>query len=616
MASNINPFVYPQGPSAPISTSYLLDEANAVDLLEKDASSPQRVIVVSSAIPLVFCKFSDNKGGAWVSPPAARYGLQLSDTQDNLFSFGMVVSDGKIGVIADEDVYKGTFALADLTDTQVTNAFGEMPTTGFNYSFTSETTEPGSPGTEDTTNVVVDVDDAVKTDRNAFLSPVFWERVFRFTSISSLSFTLEVVDDLTFDPTVYPFLVRVYRNRTLLDEIFTPVTSYNFSHNNNGVNDTYEIELLEPPDISDYPTFVDVSLSPFRSTTHRITTTPGEPATPPTYTTVGLPLSPGSGGTFTGMSCLAVRGTYTQSAIIGDYREQVRCFVRNGVEVKNLSTDTIESSNNFIDLAYYLLKVNNVSDELIDLDGMLSARNFLEINGLRFNGVLSSSVNLRAYFEAVAPGLLLRFVQNAGRFSFKPVLPLTTAGNLDTASIPPVKVFTQDNVLVGSFTKNYYSSQLRKPICVLLSWRDQFSQAYSVTVTTEIRYLDTAIDGPFETYDFSDFITDIDHASLVGKYILSSRARTTHSVRFSTYFDDVVPGQKAAGQIEPLDIIRLNIEATTQSGAVAVNGFYQVSSISEAAEGVLEIEAIHFPADDTGASLVIADMLGTGYAVT
>ena len=52
-----------------------------------------------------------------------------------------------------------------------------------------------------------------------------------------------------------------------------------------------------------------------------------------------------------------------------------------------------------------------------DLQAFRDARQFFETNGLHFNGTISASVNLRSYFEAVAPGMLLKFIQSGGSFS-------------------------------------------------------------------------------------------------------------------------------------------------------------------------------------------------------
>lgn len=611
-----NPFIDPQSPATPISTNFLRDEFDAVDTVEKDATGEQRVIAIGSSIPIVFCKFADNSGGTWVSPPAARYGLQLSDTLENSFALGLVISEGEIGGIDSADVYKGAFKLSDLSDTGITNSFGSMPTEGYDYSFSNTTTTPGNPGTPDEEIIEKVVDSEIQINYSAFASSISYSTAFTFFDTSALSFTIRVVDDARVAvPTAYIFGFRVTVNGVTVEEsIGTLSSSYSFSHDNNNVSATYRVQVT---DAFDYiPSFPDIVLSPFARESLITTIIPGEPATLPVYTTVGLPLSPGSGGTFANMSCLAVRGAYTQDASIGDYKEQIRCFVRNGIKVESVEDGTIDSSDNFMDLAYYLLKANKISDALIDLDGFKIIRNFLSENKLRFNGTIANAVNMREFFTAVAPGLMLRFVQDSGKFSFKSALPLSANGRINTGTVSPVKTFTADNILANSLTKTYYDSHLHKPICVLISWREQFAQAYSVAVTTEIRYTDSALEGPYESYDFSDFITDVNHATLVGKYILSSRARTTHAIRFSTFFDTNAGGEKLAGQLQPMDIIRVNFTSSTQQGSFEINDAYQVVGIAESIDGSVQIDAIHFPVDEGGASLIAADMFGDAYAVS
>ena len=152
-ASFNNPFVYPQSPAAPIATNFLRDQGTSVVAVEKAGSSSQRALSIGGAVPIVFGKFANDTGGVWVSAPAARYGLQLKDTDNSSFSFGLVISDGKLGPISENDIYKGSFKLADLPNRNYTNAYGFMPEVGYDYSFSETVTTPGSPGTDDTVNV-------------------------------------------------------------------------------------------------------------------------------------------------------------------------------------------------------------------------------------------------------------------------------------------------------------------------------------------------------------------------------------------------------------------------------------------------------------------------------
>lgn len=595
---NDSPFVYPQTSAKPISTNYLVDETASVEIVEKEASGSQRVIATGTAIPIVFGRYLDNAGGVWVSPAAARVGLQIRDLLNSEFSFGLVVSEGEIGPISDADIFKGAFNLDDLTNRDYSNAYGFMPTAGYDYSFSETVTTPGTPGTGGSTSTGTKTVTINQTN-SAYLDTSSYVTLLARSTDREIRVTLTVTEGSTTNS--MPFAWRVLANNIVVRS-GTGSGSASVSYNA-GKSVSWRIELKATSKTG----FAKLVMT---GTGYRITTsvTPGTPAVPPVYTTTGLPLFPGAGGNFIGMSCLAVKAEYEADGDQRDIQEQVRCFVRNGMFVKNLVNNTTGSSSNFIDLAYYLLKANQVSDELIDIQGLRDMRNFLDVNKLRFNGVLATSTNLRQFFSAVAPGLMLKPVQDAGRFSFKPVLPLDNDGNIDSGSITPAKVFTNDNMIEGSYQKSYYDTQLRKPFCVLLSWREQLRQKYSSVITSEFRYKGTAVDGPFETYDYSDFITDINHASVVANYILSSRARTTHSISFSTYLDSEAVDEKLAGELEIMDVIRVE---TTNSTGLDSDQFYQISSVTESANGQLDIEAIHFPSDATGASLVAADVLGS-----
>ena len=628
----LDPFIAQQSAAAPISTNLLRDEYDAVATVEKDATGEQRVVAVGNSIPLVYGKFEDNVGGVWVSPPAARYGLKLTDTLGDSFALGLVISDGEIGSISIDDVYKGAFSLKDISASAVSFAYGSMPSSGFDYTFSTVTTIPGTPEIPATPDTIIPGTAPVyqtteeKDNQARSKSIGFTGGSYNALGKNAISFTAKVEDQ---DGNEYAFNYRFRRFATILakSEAFdsTGVTSISLSDDNGEDSENYEFRV-EPPFLKSWPASalinLKIKLNPYEDIERTKTLvspgtpstvipgTPAVPAVPTSYNTVGLPLSPGSGGTFSGLSCLAVKGTYTVEAKLGDYKEQVRCFVRNGVKVKDIITNTVASSSNFANLAYYLLKVNNVSDNLIDIASFQEAHRFTAKNKLFFNGVVNNPVNLRDYLARIAPGFLLRFVQIDGKFAFKPVLPITENGTFASSSVAPAKIIDESMILQGSYEKTYYSSQQRKPICVLVTWREQLSKPYSINTTTEIRYTGTAASGPFEQYDFSDFITNRLHSELVGKYILASRKHITHSVSFALAYDEVADvGEKLVAQLQPMDIIQINRSAqVSRHGEFSASEYYQIASISETAAGQVTIEANHFPTSEGGASLIAGDI--------
>lgn len=637
------PFITRQSASVPITTNLLRDEFDAVATVEKEASGEQRVVAIGNSIPVVFGKFENNVGGVWVSPPAAKYGLQITDTLGNSFSLGLVVSDGEIGPIAITDIYKGAFNLNSLSEAASVFQFGGMPTAGFNYTFSSTSTIPGKPAIPATPDIIIPgtapIIDIQETKDNQAKSKFIGSLGGRFSgSASKVSTTVTVInrDNNVTQNFLYEFRVkgRTVDKSNSFDRV--GVSSRSFSFDLGTDVGSYDI-IVEPPfatsqftDPSDpFPSW-RINLSPFSSSSffkvtvkagtpaQTIPGTPEIPAVPTTFTTVGLPLFPGANGSFAGLSCLAVRGKYLIEANLGDFKEQVRCFVRNGIKVLDITTNQTGSSNNFLNLAYYLLKKNGVPDSLIDLDSFKLCYSFTVANNLFFNGVINNPVNLRDYLSRVAEGFLLRLVQVNGKLAFKPVLPILGNKTFNNSSVSEDKVIDIKDIISDTLSISYLPIYERKPFCAVVSWREQLSQAYSVAVSSEVRFTGTAIDGPFEQYDFSDFITNRLHSELVGKYILASRKFITHTISFSIPLDTASESiGKLVGQLQPLDIIRLTgTQTSSLDGALQLADYYQISSISESAQGEVLINASHFPTDAGGTSLIVSSILTSSYSLT
>ena len=133
--------------------------------------------------------------------------------------------------------------------------------------------------------------------------------------------------------------------------------------------------------------------------------------------------APGSGGTYGGHVLPAVRGAYEAGG--GCRATANKSAVLSATALRSRTWRQARgSSDNFIDLAYHLLKKNQVSDDLIDLQAFSDARQFLEATGLHFNGTILGERQ---------PAFLLRggsarddaeIYADAGKFSFKPVLPI------------------------------------------------------------------------------------------------------------------------------------------------------------------------------------------------
>lgn len=594
MTSNPN-YIAPQSASAPITTNLRKDELAALLTVEQGATAQQRIAATGNSIPLVFCRQTGGVGGAWVTPPAVRFGVEENANTGDYFAFGLVISDGQIPAIAESDVWKGPIRVNTLSGYGITNAFGSLPTSGYNYTLTSVGADTPATSTTNTENL------QYRGDRVNF---AFTGNSYTYTieNCTSINFYVQIFKEPTtgFVTTYFSQWKLLANGVVIAEEGGTGPLTTEFSYSGSfstpttvqiqAINAFYSGYWPSPAYMAFFRLYYD----------YRKTTTITTPQIPGAVT--NLPLFAGSGGSFAGMSTLAVRGRYAVDAETGIYKQQVRCFVRNGVQIDRVLGGN-GSSCSFPDLAYYLLKnANKVSTQLIDLPSFQGAERFNAKYELFFNGVLANSVNLRDYLTRVAPLFLLRFVQTNGKFGLKPVLPLDGAFNVSTAAIAPVYAFNDGNIVTGTYQKEYIDINQRKPFCALMTWRAQTDSVYGTPRTNEVRYANTAIDGPFEQYDMEEFCTTENHATLIGRYILASRKLTTHTVSFQT--------TELIGSLAPTDIISVTWDYSSSFAAgESKTIFYQVDTVTEGANGIFSVEATHFPTTAAGVSQVALDML-------
>jgi hypothetical protein len=116
---------------------------------------------------------------------------------------------------------------------------------------------------------------------------------------------------------------------------------------------------------------------------------------------------------------------------------------------------------------------------------------------------------------------------------------------------------------------------------------------------TEVRYTGTAVDGPYEQHDLSEFCSSENHAVKVGAYIISKRRHVTHRVQLGVKPDAFNP-TLAAG-----DLVRVRLERVASTGADSVHDYlYEVDRIGKSITGEVRIDLTHFPVDASLASIV------------
>jgi len=351
--------------------------------------------------------------------------------------------------------------------------------------------------------------------------------------------------------------------------------------------------------------------------------------------------------------------------------DQVRAWIPDGVSTLRFDTNTIGPANKFSDLVYFLLTDKRsgvgrrVSADLIDTAGFTRTSKFLVQNRIYFDGVIEEQSNIREYISQLAPLHMCNFVIVNGKFSVEPALPTNADGSLRQEAVQISALFTSGNIIEDTFAVNYLEADDRQNFRAVMTYREgaknQLPEQRSMMVTWADAG-DAFNQAKMETFDMSGFCTYREHAFIVARYLLSVRRRVTHTVSFKTTPEGLylAPGQyirvitkaspnvsynngviDSAGNVTSLgdtltgtydifayrsgdtdvrlttltvvngvtaDAALFNSLFTVRNEATNCN-IYQVDQITMDADGLVEIQASHFPCDSSLRSLIVQDVL-------
>ena len=88
----------------------------------------------------------------------------------------------------------------------------------------------------------------------------------------------------------------------------------------------------------------------------------------------------------------------------------------------------------------------------------------------------------------VSPYFLLTPRQVDGRYGLWPVCPMNAAGELSRDEVIPAMTITADDIVAGSYSRSYISAYDKRPVCLIMVYRDQPENSVGQTVTVEVRY--------------------------------------------------------------------------------------------------------------------------------
>ena len=315
------------------------------------------------------------------------------------------------------------------------------------------------------------------------------------------------------------------------------------------------------------------------------------------YIDHAMPVFCGTSGSYSNLTTLSFEIELNPYA---DWNKQLSMFVRNGLQVTRLVDNTAGSSNNFVDLAKYLMTQSlKVPNDLIDDASLTIAANFTNANSFLFNGVIDGSQNLSDWLQKTSYNFLLRLTNTNGKFGLIPRLPYNTDRTIKTTKVTPKFQFTEEHILPGGFSINYISLEDREPVCITAQWRQQPEASYGLVRTVDVRYKDEALSGPFVSIDLSQYCTTENHAIKVATYKIASRKYLTHylriKVRERSYNKDLTVG----------DLVRVRLRRETSEVEIEYHDFvYEITRIEKTFGSVINYDLTHFPIDSEGRSLV------------
>jgi hypothetical protein len=650
LAAN-KPAAQPQ-PKAEIGTTALRNDATPAKSKkpQTDLGKQQTVATAGDTVPIVFCKRSGGVGGAWVQPAMIKTG-----SNDFVGSFLYVISQGQMmSSPAKVSTWVGTrsvMLLPDASSITLTHYYASAATMAaapnvcpisggeifcgvdtFSYLLPLNGTSAGilaypdgvnyynkfnviTRGTGDTSNSVVVIANSditiLNTATGADVTAAVWSYfgINPATSTTILNAVLGAGGVITGGHTVgtilrFPSsgydapdpnywtslygvagpLVESYDTATIDNQVnpSNPASTGTLDGTQNEIHLSAYSDPTSPPGSADFTVFSDITYLQID----------GDIYDPPS------------------------QGSYPTTT------RQISTYYENGISVDLYSGGLVSgsyatgASNQFVDLTMYLFTQIKRADGAatadiaapIDVSNLQALATFCSNTGLFFNGVLDQSVNIIDYISKVAPFFLLSFISSNGRYSLRPLLPITGANAIDVTALTPAATFTEANILPGSFSKQYDDADERRAINVSLLWRESEPTIIGMQRTTTVRYAATDNNAPTVQFDMTDFCSSAAHATIYGKYELARRKYSTHSISFATPL--------LTTNLIPTQIIKVQRQRISSKGDNRTEiDWYQITNIKHGSDGISTINAMHFPVDGSDIAQISNEVVNGTFEV-
>ena len=347
--------------------------------------------------------------------------------------------------------------------------------------------------------------------------------------------------------------------------------------------------------------------------------------------------------------------------------DQLRCFMKNGVEVERLSEGGTGSSNLLSDLLWYLVTNTDtgagkiIDSRLISRETLENTGRFLMANRLFFDDAIADPINIRSWLAEIAPSVLCYTTLKNGKLSIEPAVPYDSNYLIDSSTTVHISaMFTDGNIIDGSFNLEWLELEDRKLFQAAIRYRRTEPNKIPEQRTTIVRYNTSDKDQlPLEEFTLNH-ITGDQHAILVARYFLALRKHVNHSIVFKTlpWGLNLEPGKyiRVTTQMSPYSPTNNGIvkpdgtivsalaladgsysayywdrdETTVQSGTLrvvdgvaqslrntvfstintnATSQVYQIEALEVDTDGIVTIKASNYPVDSSGRSLIARDVV-------
>ena len=370
----------------------------------------------------------------------------------------------------------------------------------------------------------------------------------------------------------------------------------------------------------------------------------------------------------------AMAGLKLKSSDNFNQLDQLRTYLKNGIEVERLIDGDIASSNLLTDLLWYLVTNKDtgagsiLNQDLVDKALLTTTGRYLEANKLYWDDVIAEPVNLRSWLSEQAPSVLCFVSLKNGKMSLEPALPYDSNHKIDASN--PVTIsamFTEGNIIEDSLEFTWLELEERKMFQAAVIYQQSRVNQFPEQKTLIAYYGSDNSDLPIEEFTFNHITSD-EHAAKVARYFLSLRKNLTHTITFKTlpWGLNLEAGKfiRVASEMSPYrpdnngiiqddgTIVAINALAdgaynvyywerqttavsegvlhvkngkatelfnsvfSLKESAGSVSEIYQIEALDIDQDGIVTIKASNYAVNSSGVSQLAIDVLDTAGAIT